>query len=234
MTYLLKPNLQYSTEHNLSTASENCTRVLQHSRDIPHHYDVVSTLFHGVSEELVVVFSPQYRSSCIAVGNLLTNDGYVICVYDLKQNVIKSKILQQLPHKCHKLVYSPDGAYLAVLVTQSVNGFLFPHKVIVYDSNTLSALCDLYNYKSTLDEPMLSPAINYFPEFSKTGEFLSLAGVGKLDGTVEVIVFSAPVSLTLQNLCRVLLNGMLTSEEISGLSINDDLKDYLTYKPIKD
>ena len=237
MMYLLKPNLFHATQHNLSMTTENCTKVLRRSNNLTNQYEVVAVLFHGSSLDLVIAYNPLHRSSCTAIGNMSMNGGHVLCVYDTHRCAITSTAPQRLHLRYDKLVYSPDGTYLAVLAVPSskedtcTTAHAQIHSVLIYKSPALSVLRQLYTHDLARSEVNLLPTFNHFPLFSKVGDFLALGGTSESSECV-VDIYCVPVQISLQNICRIVLNRAMTSYQISRLSVKEDLKDYLAYKPL--
>ncbi len=198
--------------------------------------DEASRASAGVRRDHVFAFDPRYDWRRIVIGYQYAS---VVRVYDL----LEKKILAEnnshgsLKQCAENLVYSPDGRFLASLVSTilTTRTKIRIWGVLVYCSDTLELIHGIDQSCPTGPlETLLYPAC-IFPMFSSSGKFLAVPRRPKYHNSesfvVDVDVLLVPNVIHLQTLCRITILLCTKSNDVPLLPLPSALKNYLLFKP---
>ena len=237
---LLQPSAYYcvrfgsrpkTTEIQLIDITHNgkCTLVgplLAISPDPPHSTAAVFRRDHVFS------FDPRYDWKRIVIGYQYAS---VVRVCDLVERrvIMENNSHGSLRQCTENLVYSPDGRFIASLVSSIDNTRtkIQIWGILVYISESLEVVHCITYPSGRLDIPIYPACL--FPIFSCSGKFLVVPRKAQYTETesFDVDILLIPNILNLQSLCRIVILMCTRMKHIQYLPLPTALKNYLHFKP---
>ena len=225
-------------------------------------------ILFGESETIVYAFDPRYQWRRLAIGyqgdkaeiqliNIATDE--MLCRSDAGSRG-NGLITAQTLQRTEKLVYSPDGRFLASLVskisfvsdslvTMAIAG------VLVYNSNNLDVIHAVSVHEgaphlglSSFENGLRIKAYKalLIPEFSLNGRYLAIPRVksdlspnnshddgSRFDSDFIIDVYSVPTILRLTELCRAVICLHMSKGAVDQLpALPLKLKSFLNFRPM--
>ncbi len=223
---------------------------------------LVKDVLMGQSSKVSLTFDPRYTWRRIAVGSRVQNKPVEVLDLHTNETVLESQSrdpqYQTLWQRTEHMVYSPDGRFLASLVSKCSSlrehvSNITVSGVIVYDADSLEILIvsslsnrisplipgsgRRYHYKDGMVMCLL-------PQFTLNGNYIALPKVSTvvMDDSDwepettefdEVHIYTVPFDpFDLQALCRTtIVRHMRATDAVNCLHIPDKLKKYLLFGP---
>ena len=235
---LIKPNPFY-IERNPECFYDNSTKLIGVRDD---RCTINAHMFEGQAIRYVLAFDPRFEWSRIAIGNRFSGLNDVVSLCDLRTGQIIVESDRTLPQTTQNLVYSPDGRFLASLVSSPVNltrTFDFS-KVYIYNTDTLAILTSIPCNNMSMLRTLTPGAI--FPMFSNSGSHLAVGYGTKTvsesgsrtpcNEVTGVDIYRVPIELCLQDRCRYTIRSLVEKHRVAELPLPEKVKNYLMFQPV--
>ena len=216
----------------------------------------------GQSSKVTLTFDPKFNWRRVAVGSRVQSKP--VHILDLHTNEVVAESQSRDPQyqilwqRTEHMVYSPDGRFLASLVSRCSSlrehvSNITVSGVVVYDSDSLEVLIvSSLNAKISPLLPGSGRRYHYkdgmvmclLPQFSQNGNYIALPKVNTVvvdesdwepetTESDEVHIYTVPFDpFDLQALCRTTIVRHLRSpSSAKALNLPDKLKKYLQFKP---
>ena len=181
----------------------------------------------------VFSFDPRYDWKRIVIGYQYAS---VVRVCDLVERrvVVENNSHGSLRQYTENLVYSPDGRFIASLVSSIDGGTRTKIQiwgVLVYTSDSLEVVHCISYPRRNLEFPLYPACL--FPIFSCSGKFLVVPRCpqGAVTACYDVDILLVPNILNLQSLCQITIYMCTRTKYVNDLPLPPSLKNFLLFKP---
>ena len=181
----------------------------------------------------VFSFDPRYDWKRIVIGYQYAS---VVRVCDLVERriVVENNSHGSLRQCTENIVYSPDGRFIASLVSSIDSGTRTKIQiwgVLVYISDSLEVVHCISYPRRNLEFPLYPACL--FPIFSCSGKFLVVPRCPRgVDAECyDVDILFVPNIFNLQNLCRIAILLCTRTKHVNNLPLPAALKNFLLFKP---